>query len=163
MRTDYEIQPPTRVCSVTNQPIAPGERFFAVLLEESGKFVRKDYSQAGWTVPPAGTVAHWSGKIPTSERSRKPSFNDDLLLNCFRQLAETAELHRQKFRYVVALLLMRRRRLKFEDLVRHEDGTQFLVVRDAQNGARSEVLDPLLNETEIEQLQDEVFQVLGWQ
>jgi hypothetical protein len=163
MKNDYEIQAPSRVCSVTGQPIAVGERFYAALVEEAGKFIRKDFSLAAWNEPPSGTIAHWCGKIPTAERNRKPSFNDELLLNCFRQLADTPELHRQKFRYVLALLLMRRRRLKFEDMIRDDQGTQFLIVRDAQSGARSEVLDPHLPEEEIGAVQDEVFQVLGWQ
>ena len=163
MRSDYDLQPPTRSCSVTGQPIAPGERYFTALLDEAGHFVRKDFSVQAWQQPPEGTVAYWAGRIPLVERPRKPSFNDELLQNCFRQLADSQEPHRQRFRYVLALLLMRRRRLKFEDVARHPDGSQWLIVRDAQSGTRTEILDPHLSESEIEQVQDEVFAVLGWE
>jgi len=67
------------------------------------------------------------------------------------------------FRFVVALLLMRRKRLKFEDARRTSSGSFVLVVRDARGGARYEVDDPRLDEAEIEAVQAEVFQVLGWQ
>lgn len=164
MKTEYALEPLSRVCSTTGTPIGPGERFYAVLVEQAGQWVRKDYSAAGWPgAAPPEAVASWTGKAPTSTAYRKPSFDDDLLVNCFRQLEDTADPQRLKFRYVVALLLMRRRRLKFEDIVRADDGQLWLIVRDAQNGARGQVLDPRLTEAEIEQLQDEVFQVLGWQ
>lgn len=163
MKNDYEIQAPTPVCSQTGKPLQPGERFYSVLLEETGRFVRKDFSAEAWASGQPSGIAHWSGKIPTAERRRKPSFNDELLLNCFRQLADTLEPNRQKFRYVLSLLLMRRKRLKFEDLARADDGSQFLIVRDAQTGAKLEVFDPHLSEQEIDTVQDEVFQVLGWQ
>ena len=67
------------------------------------------------------------------------------------------------FRFVVALLLMRRRRLKFEDARRTPDGAAVLVVRDAKTGARHDVADPRLSAAEVEAVQTEVFHVLGWQ
>jgi hypothetical protein len=67
------------------------------------------------------------------------------------------------FRYVVALLLMRRRRLKFEDQRRLPDGGELMVLKDARTGDRVEVADPRLAEDQIEKVQTEVFQLLGWE
>jgi hypothetical protein len=84
-------------------------------------------------------------------------------VDCFHHLEAATEPARVNFRYVVALLLMRRRRLKFEDVHRAADGSHVLVVRDARTGTRHEVADPRLAEAEIAADQDEVFRVLGWQ
>ena len=78
-------------------------------------------------------------------------------------LRDATEPGQIRFRYVVVLLLMRRKRLKFEDTIRKADGTEALVVRDTRNGKKLEVLDPRLNETELEAVQAEVFQLLGWE
>lgn len=163
MAVEFEIQGPTRVCAVTGRELKAGERVYSTLTDESGKFVRKDYAAEAWEGPPVGTVAYWSGRVPASDKPRKPTFNDDLLLDCFHHLADSVDPARVNFRYVVALLLMRRRRLKFEDLRQAEDGRHVLLVRDAKTGARVEVADPRLGEAEIAAVQNEVFQVLGWE
>jgi hypothetical protein len=158
----FEIQDPTRTCAQTGQHLEVGERFYGVLLEENGRFVRKDYSANAWNGPPANAIAYWSGRIPATDRPKKPTFNDELLWDCFDHLATATEPNRLSFRYVVALLLMRRKRLKFEDARRGSDDQDVLVVRDSRTGARIEIVDPRLREDEIEAVQQEVFHVLGW-
>jgi hypothetical protein len=162
MATDFDIQGLTRVCSATGRELKAGERYYAVLLDDAGKFVRKDFAVDAWAGPPAGAIAHWTGRVPASDRPRKPTFNEELLLDCFHHLSGSTEPGRVNFRYVVALLLMRRRRLKFEDVRQAEGGAHVLVVRDAKGGARHEVPDPRLTEDEVAAVQVEVFRVLGW-
>ena len=163
MAVEFDIGGPARVCAATGRELRAGERIYSALADEAGKFVRRDYAADAWAGPPAGTVAFWAGRVPASDKPRKPTFNDDLLLDCFHHLAAAADPDRVNFRYVVALLLMRRRRLKFEDLRQAAGGGHVLLVRDAKTGARHEVADPRLTEAEIGAVQDEVFKVLGWE
>ena len=160
--TDYEIQGPTRVCAATGRELRPGDRFHGVLLEEGGRFVRKDYAADGWAGPPAGAVAYWSGKVPAADKPRKPAINDELLLDCFDRLTDTTEPDGLNFRYVAALLLMRRKRFKFEDALRDEAGRDVLLVRDARGGKVHRIADPRLTEGQVAAVQAEVFRVLGW-
>ncbi len=159
---EYDIAAPGRVCTATGRELKPGESFMAVLVEEAGKFVRKDYSAEAWPGTPEQYIAFWSGKIPAADRPRKPTFNDDLLMEWFLHLVGNPDPHRRNIRYVVGLLLMRRKRLKFED-VKRQDGLDVMVLRDARTGTRHELTDPRLTEDEITAVQDEVFQALGWQ
>lgn len=163
MTTDFQIQGPTRVCAATGRELRTGETYHATLSDEAGKFVRKDFAKEAWSGTPTGTIASWTGRVPASHAPKKPKFNDELLLDCFNHLAENEEPSRVHFRYVVALLLMRRKRLKFEDIRQADDGSQVLLVRDAKGGARHTIADPRLTETEITAVQDEIFQVLGWE
>jgi hypothetical protein len=57
--------------------------------------------------------------------------------------------------------LLRRKRLKLEQTVT-EDGVETLTVRSTRDGNRSSVVNPRLTEEEMRQVQEEVFQVLGW-
>ncbi len=152
-----------RVCAATGQELKPGERIYGALFDEAGKFVRKDFSAGAWNGPLPGAIAFWSGRIPTAQAQKKPKFNDKLLLDCFDHLNGSTEPNRLQFRYVVALLLMRRKKLKFEDAQRKPDGTDVLILRDGRSGQRLEVADPRLTEEQITTVQDEVFQVLGWE
>jgi hypothetical protein len=160
--TDYQIQPNTRRCAVTGQELPPGAQFFSVLLDQAGKLVRQDYSSAAWTGPPEGAFSFWSGRVPAREQSRQPGINDELLLDCFVRLHGETEPGRVSFRYVIALLLMRRKRLRFERVA--VDGEyEVLHLRCARTGAAYEVINPRLTQEEMIAVQDEVFKVLGWE
>jgi hypothetical protein len=159
--TDFEIAAPARTCAITGRELQPGAAVVSVLSEEAGKFVRSDFAADAWPGPPAGAIAWWHGRIPTSGKPKKPSYNEDVLLDLFRHLAEAVDSPRVNFRYVVALLLMRRKRLKFEDL-KKVNGQDVLVVRDAKTGTRYDAVDPRLTEEGIVEVQAEVFAALGW-
>jgi hypothetical protein len=160
--TDYQIQPNTRHCVVSGRELKPGEKVYSVLLDEGGKFVRQDYAAEAWQGPPAGAFSFWSGRVPAAEQSRKPRIDDDLLADCFQRLEGQNELTQVNFRYVVALLLMRRKRFRFEE-ARVEDGQEVLRLRCTRTGAQYDVVHPPLTEDEMIAVQDEVFKVLGWQ
>jgi hypothetical protein len=162
--TEYDIQGPARTCAATGRELKPGDRFFAVLREADGKLVRTDTAAEAWTGPPDGAVAYWAGKVPAAtDKPRKPVVNDEVLLDAFDRLAATADPDGLNFRYVAALLLMRRKRFKFEDVFRDPAGHDVMLVRDARGGAVHQVVDPHLSDEQVAAVQAEVFRVLGWQ
>jgi hypothetical protein len=158
---DYQIQPITRRCAVTGRELVAGERYYTALLEEGHQLLRRDYSGEAWQGPPDGAFGFWTGKVPPAQATHKPRFDDDLLEECFHRLDGQTDPGRINFRYVVALLLIRRRRYKLEQDVT-EDGVEQMVVRCVKTGARHRVVNPRLGEAEMQEVQDEVFQVLGW-
>jgi hypothetical protein len=158
---DYQIQPNTRRCSATGRDLKPGERYFSVLLDEEGRFVRRDYSVEAWQGPPTGAFSFWVGRIPSGETKKRPPIDDELLLDCFTRLDGETESGRVNFRFVLALLLMRRRRLKLEGSV-VEEGDEVLVMRCTRSGAEHRVVNPQLTDEQIAEVQEEVFQTLGW-
>jgi hypothetical protein len=160
--TDYQIEANTRRCAATGRELHSGEKYFAALLEVDGKFVRQDYSSEAWTGPPAGAFSFWTGRVPAADEGRRPRIDDDLLLDCFQRLEGQAEPDKVNFRYVVALLLMRRRRLKFEE-VRTAGGEETLCLRCARTRTRYEVVNPRLTEGQMAAVQEEVLKVLGWE
>ncbi len=160
--TEYQIQPNTRKCAVSGRELRPGERFFSALLDENGHFLRQDYSAEAWSGPPQGALGFWAGKIPAADQQHKPRFDDDLLVDCFQRLEGQEDPGRVNFRYVVALLLMRRKRFKFEQSIT-EGGVEKICLRCARTGERYEIVNPRLNPEEMVQVQEEVFRVLGWE
>jgi hypothetical protein len=159
---DYQIQPSTRRCSASGRELRAGEQYYSVLLEEGGKFVRKDYSVEVWQGPPEGAFSFWLGRLSPPQAKRRQPIDDEMLLDCFQRLQGQLEPSRIRFRYVLALLLMRRRRLKFETS-RTEGPQEVLVMRCTRTGARHEVVNPGLTEEELATVQDDMFQALGWE
>src|SRR4051794_34175774 len=111
---DYQIQPNSRRCAATGRELTPGERFYSVLVEDGEQLVRRDYAHEAWTGPPAGAYGFWTGRVPTPSEQAKPRIDDDMLEDCFQRLEGQTDAKRINFRYVVALLLIRRRRFKLE-------------------------------------------------
>jgi hypothetical protein len=159
---DYEIQANTRRCALTGRDLKPGEKFFSVLLDEGGKFERRDYSTEAWHGAPPGAFSFWTGRIPAEGENRRPPIDDEMLLECFGRLEGAAEPDRINFRYVLALLLMRRKRLKFDE-TRMEGEHEILLLRCVRTGTQHRVVNPRLIEAEMSAVQEEVFKVLGWQ
>jgi hypothetical protein len=157
-----EVQSITRICAATGRELQVGERYCAVLVEQEGKFVRKDYAASNWPGAPSNAIAYWSGKVQPSDRPQKPIINDEMLADCLSRLDGTDDISKVRFRYVVALLLMRRKRLKFEDSGRDVSGNDFLLLRDTKSGDRVRIVDPRLTDSEITDVQDEVFRMFGW-
>jgi hypothetical protein len=160
--TEYQIQPNTRRCAITGRALRPNERFFTALLETEGHLVRQDYSPEAWQGPPPAAFSFWSGRVPDGTESVKPRIDDDLLLECFDRLEGQTEKARLNFRYVVALLLMRRKRLKFEESTTEGD-REVLMLRSVRTGTSHRVINPGMPDDEMVAVQEEVFKVLGWQ
>lgn len=159
--TDYQIQASTRRCALSGRELKPGERYFSALIDEGTSFVRKDYAHDAWTGPPEKTFSFWQGKVPATGTPKRPPIDEELLVECLARLEGETEPGKQAFRFVLALLLVRKKRLRLEDAKR-EDGREVLVLRDGRAGARYQVVDPNLPDAELEGVQDEVFRVLGW-
>jgi hypothetical protein len=160
--TDYQIEAITRRCAATGRELRPGEKFYTALLDVDGKFVRRDYSGEAWQGPPAQAFSFWVGRVPPQDQARRPRIDDELLLDCFQRLQGQAEADKVNFRYVIALLLMRRKRLKFEE-ARTAAGQEILCLRCGKTRTLYEVLNPRLTEEQMAAVQDEVFKVLGWE
>jgi hypothetical protein len=160
--TEYQIQPHTRRCALTGRELRPGECFYTALLEEGERFLRRDYSAEAWQGPPAGAIGFWSGRVPPPDQARRPRIDDDLLMDCFMRLEGQDDPSRVSFRYVIALLLLRRKWFKFEG-GHSEGGREVLRMRSARTREVHDVVNPGLSDEEMALVQDEVFKVLGWE
>jgi len=177
---DYQIQTNTRRCALSGRSLEPGERFFTVLLDTGGNLERRDYCAEAWSGPPAEAFSFWSGRIAAPEAKRLPPIDTELLLECFQRLAGQDDPERISFRYIVALLLVRRKKLRLIDSeeIRGQgttspsgrgvgesgfsDSQSVIVVRNPQDGQVYKVIDPKLSADEMAAVQDEVYRLLGW-
>jgi hypothetical protein len=157
--TEYQFEANTRRCAASGRDLRPGDSFYTVLQEAEGKFQRKDYSSDAWQGPPAGTFSFWAGRIPEDGAVRRPPIDDDMLLDCLERLEGDAS--RVHFRYVVALLLLRRRRLRLEQTCKQGDA-ETLVLKCARTRRQYRILNPQLSESEMSDAQKAVLDVLGW-
>ena len=110
---DFEIQRCTRHCATTGRELLPGETFYSVLIEKGSTVERCDYSPEAWTEPPADAIGWWKSQLPDPKLQRRHWAPNDVMLRLFDELAEQQD--QQDVRYVLALLLVRRRVMRMEE------------------------------------------------
>jgi hypothetical protein len=156
----YQIQTASRTCARTGRDLKPGESFFSVLYDRQGQWFREDISKDAWTGPPSEAFSFWLTRMPVEGQPKKPTLDDEMLWNCFQRLPDDAEPKQTAFRYVLALLLMRRKKLRFEEM-RKDNGQEWLVVRDPKQKKLHQILDPRLTEAQMIEVQEELENLLG--
>lgn len=166
MTPNYEVARATGVCAATGRPIAVGEQYIASLWLEhdTEKMVRSDFSTEAWIEgarPPGPLYGHWRATLPAPNTRKRALIGDDELLDLFMQLAEATEPKRQAFRYLLALILVRKRLLRVEGSPRRGK----LVVRlrpvGDQPGEVVEVVDPGMDEAMVAEATEQLSVVLA--
>lgn len=157
--SDIEISRAKGHCCVTGRAFEEGEEFHTVVLDRDGALERRDYSLDAWEGPPEGTLCHYRTRMPRKNAPRKMFVSDDIILGFFRDLASATEPRKLRFRFVLALMLLRKRLLKYEG-TRRDGGREFWQMRLTRDKSLHEVFNPDLHESEIESLSAELSVVL---
>ena len=155
---DFEIQRCTRHCAATKRELAPGEEYYSVVISEGANVVRYDYSREAWTGPPPSAIGWWKSQIPGPETRRKHWAPNDVMLQFFDELEHQPD--KQDMRYVLALLLVRRRVMRLEDTERSPQGDEVLVLHCPRRDATYRVPAVVPEESRIDQIQEELARLL---
>jgi hypothetical protein len=152
---DFEVHARSRKCTVTDRPFEPGETFYSALVSEGANVVRYDYSREAWQSPPENCLGWWKSVVPDARGGKMHWAPNDVMLHYFNEIAENPE--KQDVRYVLALLMVRRRVLRLED---NDDAPDELVVFCPKNEQTYKVaiVDPPAER--IEAIQNELTELL---
>jgi hypothetical protein len=112
MLLDFEVQRCTRRCAATDRALAPGDVCYSVLEINGADVVRTDFCSEGWSGAPEAAFGWWKSRIPEPTAKKIKLAPNDVLLDLFDQLSERPE--QQDLRYVLTLLLVRRRVLRID-------------------------------------------------
>jgi len=149
LQQEWQVQSPTGQCAITGRPFAEGESFYAVLFEDGESFRRVDCGVEAWQGPPPGCFCYFKTRLPEKEKKKRVFADDEVLIDFFQRLAGETEPARVQFRFVLALVLMRKRLLRFDKSVQVEQGEawEMTLMRDRSTQV---VLYPSLSEDQIE-------------
>ena len=155
----YDGQRPPGVCAATGRPLVEGEAIYTVLFEEGEGFRREDYSLDGWKGAPKKSFCHFRSRVPVKTKRKRLFIDNDGLIAFFLRLAEEQEPLRIQFRFVLALLLMRKRLLKYEDAQRsgEVETWRMTLTRDQ---SQQIVVNPNLTDDQIEGVSKQLTGVL---
>jgi hypothetical protein len=153
---DFEIQRCTRRCAASGRELAPGEAYFSVLRRQGAELARADYAAAAWRGPPDDCVGWWKSRMPDRDAGRAKLAPNDVLLELFRQLEAVPE--KQDLRFVLALLLVRRRVLQVEEPPVVD--AKIMVLYCPRDESTYRVESSMPSDERIEQIQEELARLL---
>ena len=155
---EYEIQRCTRRCAKTGKELQPGEEFFSALVSEGNEIARVDFSHEGWDGPPEDSLGWWKSHMPSASANKMHWAPNDVMLHFFQELENQED--KEDIRYVLALLMIRRRVVRLEDTETDEQCRELLVIYCSRNETEYKV--PVVDPTEerIGQIQDELAKLL---
>lgn len=162
----YDISRATGCCAATGEPIRPGDGYVATLCEREGEegFERLDYSLSAWErgERPPRLFSSWRTTMPEPGGRAKPLVDDEVLLNLFHRLADDEQPQRIAYRFVIALILLRKRLLKHESTRQHNGASVWLMrlKGDPAEAPPVEVIDPHLSEEQVREVSDQLGEIL---
>jgi hypothetical protein len=164
--SQYQISRPTGRCAATDTPLEPGMAIVACLVdrEDDEGFERLDYTQEAWEsgARPERLFSYWRTVMPAPDDKPKLLVDDAVLMDLFERLVDDTRPRRQAFRFVLALILIRKRLLKFEGRVQI-DGDEHWQVRSKGTDPESPpitVFNPQLGDDDVLELTSELGEVL---
>ena len=162
---DWQIAKATGRCAACGRSLAEGEPFYAILIDLAGRLERRDYCEDCWTGPDPQAYCFWKSRVPEKQqkdRTRPAWVDDDLLLSLFEQLDEETSPRRVQLRFILALMLMRKRRLKYQRSI-YEDGQEIWLMQRAGEATVHRVVNPQLDESQIDELTEQLGAILSGQ
>jgi hypothetical protein len=158
----YDVARPQGRCHVTGNAIEPGTRFMAALRENPAGFERVDVSLDAWSqFDRANILAHWQTVMPRAEQKKKVFVDDQVLCELFERLGTATEPNKLNFRFVLGLILMRKRMIVYEDTRVDADGREIWSVRFKGRDDRLDLLNPKLDESQVHEVSAQLGEILN--
>jgi len=155
---DYEVERSTRHCHLTGRQLEPGETFYSTLITQDAQVLRHDYAPEAWQGPPEGVLGWWKSQVPRRDAPRVHLAPNDVMLELLEQLEHDAS--KQDLRYVLSLLLIRRRVMRLEEVRHDERGREVTVLYCPRRDATYRVLTATPDEVRTAELQTELSRLL---
>ena len=157
----YDVPRPAGHCAATGRKIETGEKFFAAIRETPQGIERVDVTPQAWDgFDRSGVLAFWQTTMPAHEQKKKVFVDDEVLCTLFERLADASEPVKVNFRFVLGLILMRKRLIVYED-GKHEDGRDVWVVRMKGKDERLTLIDPKLDEQQVSDVSQQLGEILN--
>ena len=158
--SDWEIARSAGECFATGKNIEYGHEYFAALVETEEGLQRRDFCAEYWESDKPEVYCYWKTRLPEPGKKKELFVDEEMLMTFFERLAEETEPEKVNFRFVLAMVLMRKRRLKYDSTKSDGDNEIWRLRVVGGGGDFVEVLNPRLDEDQIAQLSSQVGQIL---
>jgi hypothetical protein len=168
LNESWNIKTRATTCSATDQPFEDGDTVHAAIFKNEGEneYQRLDFCTEAWEArkeDPEAPVPYskWRTSFEVAvDPNKKPEVVEkESAETLLRRLIEEDEEKSENARYILAVMLERKKQLVQVDTMPNDDESRMLIYEHAKTGEAFIVRDPLLKLAEIDAIQEEV---AGW-
>jgi hypothetical protein len=164
MAKEYNISRTSGLCGGCQKPLTPGEDLMATVREAGEELQRQDFCLACWQASPResdpAVLAVWRMTLPQPQEKKKLFVDDELLSNFFQRLADAQDPAMINFRFVLALVLMRKRLLVYDRMEKQPDGGEVWSMHFKGDQTPHSVVNPNMDDDKIAQVSLQLGQIL---
>ena len=147
-------------CTGCERDFTAGDRFLSALFETETELQRRDYCDDCRTPEiRKNAFSFWETRMPDKDEKKKVLVDDEIIFNLFERFIEDENERNRRFGFILSLILMRKKKLKFEDISRRE-GKDYMILRQAGSDRKFHVEDPHLDNTQILEVKEELAKVV---
>ncbi len=158
------VSKPTGVCAATGNALLPSTPAMAALCErdDDDGFNRLDYCLDAWDSGnrPERLFSNWRYIVPEAGKKPDIQIDDTVLIDLFERLADDDKPQRIAFRYILALVLLRKRKLKLIGREVIDDGELWILQYKGADGDLQKVHNPGISEEGIQDLSEQLGEIL---
>lgn len=166
--SSYHIGSATGKCHASNRDIEPGQEYIATLCErtQDDAFDRLDFLPDVWESGhrPVHLYSYWRTVMHSPDDDKKNIMVDDnVLINLFQRLEDDDRPYRLAYRFVIGLILIRKRLLKQVGTKPNNNGGKSWLIRyktDPPETTPFELHDPGLTEDQQLEIADQLREIL---
>ena len=159
--TEWDIQTRADACTACQRPFASKEAYHTLLSVDATGYARRDLCGACFVnAPRDGVVSYWQGEYKLPPPPPPEAIQKETAETLLRKLIESTDPSHAAARYILAVMLERKRILKHRDTVHEENGEDLLVYEHARTGESFTLPDPHLRLDQLAHVQEEVAALL---
>ena len=163
--SQYQVARSTGRCAATDRTFEPDEPCVATLCERETDdgFDRHDYAIEAWEAGhrPERLFSHWRTHARRTEERQRLLVDDDVLLDLFARLEDDDRPQRIAFRFVLALILMRKRLVRFEGTRTDTAGAEIWMMRPKGQETAVAVRNPKIADDDVRELAAQLSEILA--
>jgi hypothetical protein len=161
MLSEWEIKARSRYCARTQEAFEDGATIYTLLFRDRAGFRREDISEKAWqqikeSVAP---FSFWKSKFQAAPPAPPEPMRKESVEGLLRRLVSEDLPEHTSARYVLAILLERKRTLK-QVAIRESGEEKVLIYEHATTGEVFIIPDPRLRLDQLDAVQQEIYSLL---
>ena len=159
---EWDIQPRASACTGCRQAFADKQGYHTLLALTPAGYERRDLCDACFPAAErAGVLSYWQGEFKMPAALPPEPIQKENAETLLRKLVESTDPSHAAARYILAVMLERKRLLKHRDTVTDVQGNELLIYEHAQSGESFTVPDPHLRLDQLAEVQEHVAELLA--
>jgi hypothetical protein len=159
--TEWDIQARSNACTACHTAFAEKQTYHTLLAMNADGYQRRDLCASCFAgIRRDGVISYWQGQYKLPPPPPPEPIRKDTAETLLRKLVKSSDPAHTGARYILAVMLERKKILRHRDTVHDENRNNILVYEHAQSGESFTVPDPHLRLDQLDEVQRRVAELL---